>query len=97
MFINRTIFYSALDWGLGHATRSVPIVKELLKNNNIILGVTPLTETIFDEEFPDLIKVDLPPYDIKYSKVLPLWIKLGRSSPLISRIITKENKSYNVQ
>ncbi len=92
MFSGKTIFYGALDWGLGHATRSVPIIRQLLKNNSVILGVTPLTKTIFDQEFPELKKVDLPAYDIKYSKVLPLWIKLGLSSPRISRIITEENQ-----
>ncbi|HWY12187.1 MAG TPA: glycosyltransferase [Bacteroidia bacterium] len=92
LFNNKIIFYSALDWGLGHATRSVPIIRQLLKNNSVILGVTPLTKTIFDEEFPEIKKVDLPSYDIKYSKVFPLWMKMGLSAPRISRIITDENK-----
>lgn len=95
MFSNKTIFYGALDWGLGHATRSVPIVKQLLKNNTVILGVTPLTKTIFDEEFPELKKIDLPSYNIKYSRILPLWVKLGLSSPRISKIITDENRALN--
>ena len=92
MFNNKTIFYGALDWGLGHATRSVPIIKQLLKNNTVILGVTPLTGKIFDEEFPQLKKIDLPAYNIKYSSILPLWLKLGLSSPRISRIIADEHK-----
>jgi hypothetical protein len=93
LFSNKTIFYGALDWGLGHATRSVPIIRQLLKGNTVVLGVTPFTKTIFDEEFPELKKVDLPAYDIKYSSILPIWIKLGLSSPRISRIIAAENKA----
>ncbi len=93
MFNNKTIFYGALDWGLGHATRSVPIIRQLLKNNTVILGVTPLTKPIFDEEFPELKKIMLPAYDIKYSSVFPLWLKLGLSAPRITRIITNENKT----
>jgi len=92
MFSGKTIFYGSLDWGLGHATRSVPIIRQLLKNNRVILGVTPLTKTIFDEEFPELKKIDLPAYNIRYSKVFPLWLKLGLSSPRIFRIISDENK-----
>lgn len=92
MFNNKVIFFGALDWGLGHATRSVPIIRQLLKNNTVILGVTPLTKIIFDEEFPDLKKIDLPAYDIKYSSVFPLWVKLGLSAPRITRIIADENK-----
>ena len=77
MISGKIIFYGALDWGLGHATRSVPIIRQLLKGNSVILGVTPLTNTIFDEEFPELKKIELPAYDIKYSSVFPLWLKLG--------------------
>lgn len=92
MFSNKTIFFGALDWGLGHATRSVPIIRQLLKNNTVILGVTPLTKPIFDEEFPELKKIELPAYDIKYSSVFPLWLKLGLNVPRISQIIADENK-----
>lgn len=84
-----------LDWGLGHATRCVPIVKELLKNNTVILGITPLTKPIFDEEFPTLEKVDLPPYNIRYSKTIPLWVKLGMSYPKITGIIRQEHDLLN--
>jgi spore coat polysaccharide biosynthesis predicted glycosyltransferase SpsG len=92
MFNNKVIFFGALDWGLGHATRSVPIIKQLQKKNTVILGVTPLTKKIFEVEFPELKKIDLPAYNITYSKVLPLWIKLGLSSPRLSGIIAEENK-----
>lgn len=92
MFSNKTIFYGALDWGLGHATRSVPIIKQLLKTNTVILGVTPLTKLIFDTEFPELQKIDLPAYNIRYSKILPLWLKLGLSAPRIKKVIRDENK-----
>ncbi len=91
MFTNKTILVAPLDWGLGHATRCVPLVKQLLKNNKVILGVTPLTKLIFDEEFPQLKKIELPSYNIRYSKTLPLWIKLGLNSPRITRIIAQEH------
>jgi hypothetical protein len=92
LFTGKTIFYGALDWGLGHATRSVPIIKELLKNNTVILGITPFTRPIFDEEFPQLKKIELPAYNVTYSKILPVWIKLALSYPEISRIIKEEYK-----
>ena len=92
MFSNKTIFVAPLDWGLGHATRCVPIIKELLKHNTIILGVTPLTQGIFNEEFPELEKINLPAYNIRYSKTLPLWVKLGLNYPKIAGIIKAEHK-----
>lgn len=95
MFKGKTILIAPLDWGLGHATRCVPIIKELLKENTVILGVTPLTKTILEGEFPGLKKIDLPAYEIEYSKTLPLWIKLGLSYPRLSGIIAKEKKLLN--
>jgi predicted glycosyltransferase len=92
VFNGKVIFYGALDWGLGHATRSVPIIKELLKNNTVILGITPLTKPVFDEEFPGLKQIELPAYRVRYSTIWPLWVKLGWSAPRITRIITKENE-----
>jgi spore coat polysaccharide biosynthesis predicted glycosyltransferase SpsG len=89
---NKTIFISALDWGLGHATRCVPIIRELEKNNKIIIGVTPLTKLIFDEEFPHFQKISVPAYNIKYSATLPIWLKLIFDWPKISRIIKHEKK-----
>ena len=32
-----TILYSVLDWGLGHATRSIPVIRALLKRNYRII------------------------------------------------------------
>lgn len=31
---NQKVLLSPLDWGLGHAARCIPIIKDLLKNNN---------------------------------------------------------------
>lgn len=90
MFTGKNIFIAPLDWGLGHATRCVPIIKELLKNNQIILGVTPLTKSIFDEEFPSIKKIELPAYSIQYSAILPLWIKLAFDYPRIKKITESE-------
>ncbi|MEO6303417.1 MAG: glycosyltransferase [Bacteroidia bacterium] len=95
MIINKTIFISPLDWGLGHATRCVSIIRQLEKENKIIIGITPLTKNIFDEEFPDLEKVDVPPYGITYSRFFPLWIKLVSDWPRIVEVIKKEHAITN--
>lgn len=91
-FSGKTIFVAPLDWGLGHATRCVPLVRDLLKNNKVILGVTPLTQLIFSEEFPTLKQVSLPAYNISYSNIFPLWLKLLFSWPGINRVIREERE-----
>jgi len=88
----KTIFISPLDWGLGHATRCIPIIRKLEKENKIILGVTPLTKDVFEDTFPHIKKINVPSYNIRYSSVLPLWLKLLFAWPGISKVIRKENR-----
>lgn len=90
MFNNKTIFFAALDWGLGHASRSISVINQLPKNNKIILGVTPLTKLIYNEVFPDLQQINLPAYNIRYSTTFPLWLKLLSETPRIKKIIKNE-------
>lgn len=92
MLSGKTIFISPLDWGLGHSTRCVPIIKDLLKNNNVIIGVSELNKFFFEEHFPTLQKIDLPSYNIQYSKNLPVWLKVLFQFSKIKRVIDKENK-----
>ncbi len=87
----KTIFIAPLDWGLGHATRCVPIIKQLQQENKIIIGVTALTKKVFDEEFPQIQQLQIPAYNVKYSKILPLWLKLFFDWPGIFSIIKREH------
>lgn len=89
---NKIIFIAPLDWGLGHATRCVPLIKELKEHNEVILGVTKTTSFIFDEEFHDLKKINIVPYNIRYSKKIPLGLTLLLDSPRILNVINKENE-----
>lgn len=65
-------------------------------DNEVILGVTPTTSIILDEEFPTLKKISIEPYDIKYSSWLPLSFKLLFDSIRINRVISKEKKQLDV-
>jgi hypothetical protein len=65
-------------------------------DNEVIVGVTPTTSVILDEEFPALKKVSIEPYAIKYSSWLPLSFKLLMDSFRISRVISKEKRQLDV-
>ena len=93
MLKGKTILVAPLDWGMGHATRCVPIIRQLIQDNTVLLGVTKVSKVIFDEEFPQLKQVELPSYQIEYSSVLPLWLKLALDSPRIAGIVLQENKA----
>lgn len=89
---NKTIFISPLDWGFGHSTRCVPIISKLLKTNKVIIGVSDVNKQFFELHFPDLQKINVPSYDIKYSKRLPVWLKILSQFLKIKAVIRKEQK-----
>jgi uncharacterized protein (TIGR00661 family) len=91
----RTIFISPLDWGFGHATRCVPIIHSLRKNNKVIIGVTPLNQKFFEEQFPDLLKIEVPSYNIYYSKRIPVWIEVLIQWSSIKAVVKEEKKCLN--
>ena len=64
--------------------------------NFVILGVTPTTSIIFDEEFPTLKKIAIEPYHIKYSSWLPISLMLVADALRIKRIIKKEGQQLHV-
>lgn len=63
-----------------------------MENNTIILGITPTTALIFNEEFPELKKINMQPYNITYSKWLPLSLKLFLEARRILGVIKKEHQ-----
>ncbi|MDP4263534.1 MAG: glycosyltransferase [Bacteroidota bacterium] len=83
-----------LDWGLGHATRCIPIIFELLRLNcEVWLAAAGAQETLLKQEFPGLPFLHLPGYNVKYgrSAMGMLW-NIFIQSPKILRAIRYENK-----
>ena len=62
------ILVSPLDWGLGHATRLVPVLRNLEKQeHHLIIGVNDLTSDFLRAQFPDAAFYPVPSYQIKYA------------------------------
>jgi len=65
----KTILVAPLNWGLGHATRCIPIINALLKYNyNVLIGSDGKALELLRLEFPKLPFITLPSYHIKYPK-----------------------------
>ncbi|HEV8503777.1 MAG TPA: glycosyltransferase [Chitinophagaceae bacterium] len=63
------ILVAPLDWGLGHTTRCIPIVKEFLANDcDVWLAGDSIQEVLLRSEFPGLPFLSLPGYNIQYAK-----------------------------
>ena len=58
-----------LDWGLGHATRCVPVIRDLLNNDcEVWLAGEGTQEKLLREEFPSLPFLPLKGYRVQYAK-----------------------------
>jgi hypothetical protein len=88
----KKLLVAPLDWGLGHATRCVPVIRDLLNNNcEVWLAGEGIQEKLLREEFPSLSFLPLKGYRIKYAKN-GLTGKILLQIPSILRSIKEENK-----
>ncbi|MTK52897.1 hypothetical protein [Paludibacter sp.] len=63
-----TILIAPLNWGLGHATRCVPIIRNYLANGQrVVLAADGDALSWLKSEFPDLKTIRLPGFNIQYS------------------------------
>lgn len=92
------IFLAVMNWGLGHATRCVPLVQQLLlQGNEVILGGEGRSLQLLRHYFPHLPFLTLPAYDIKYAasdKQIPILL---RQIPHLLRTFQKEHEFLEAQ
>ncbi len=75
--ISKKIIIAPLNWGLGHATRCVPIINALLENGfQPIIASDGQALKFLKQEFPNLESLELPSYKISYGKNLKLKLLL---------------------
>jgi UDP-N-acetylglucosamine transferase subunit ALG13 len=88
------ILVAPLDWGLGHATRCIPVIYELLSQNiDVWLAGEGPQEILLKKEFPDLPFLYLRGYRVKYGKSgLGLISTIIHQVPHILRTIRRENE-----
>ena len=62
------IGYFILDWGLGHATRSAPIIQYLIdQGHDLFLFSSGSAKSWLDQAFTELICREIPGYDVAYN------------------------------
>jgi len=91
----KNILVAPLNWGLGHATRCIPIIKAL-----VLHGFTPIIASdgealaLLRKEFKFLTSVELPSYRISYPKHGRLFkMKMLQNTPQILKAIKAEHKA----
>lgn len=65
----KTILIAPLDWGLGHATRCIPIIQSLqTQGHQIIVAVNKKQQHLLEKELNQIQFIFLEGYQITYSK-----------------------------
>lgn len=90
----KTALVAPLDWGLGHATRCIPIIRELMASGfEVIVAASGKPLDLLSREFPNLNFLTIDNYNIRYSK--GRWgfsVKLLSQLLKILKTIKKERK-----
>ena len=87
------ILVAPLDWGLGHATRCIPVIYELISQGaEVWIAGEGAPVVLLKNEFPNLHFLPLRGYRIRYanSRIGLLWTII-RQVPSILKSIKKEN------
>lgn len=91
------ILVAPLDWGLGHATRCIPLVRGLLAAGaRVTLAAEGAQAALLSAEFPQLPMLHLPGYGIRFSRHFNLATILAQT-PRLQRCIATEHQWLQAQ
>ncbi len=87
----KRILVAALDWGLGHASRCIPIIKELQSRNcEVFIASSGRALKLLQKEFPQLTSFELEGYDPQYPQGDSMVWKMAFQLPKFLKVISSE-------
>lgn len=93
MAISKRFVVAPLDWGLGHATRCIPVIRALLDcRQEVLLASSGDALYLLKAEFPDLPFAELPGYNLTYPVKGSLAAALIRQAPRLLKTIRSEHR-----
>jgi uncharacterized protein (TIGR00661 family) len=89
----RKIFFAILDMGLGHATRSLPIIKKCVDLEwQVIIGCSGRSLIFLEKELPKASFIEMADYGLQYSEKGVSIINIVLQFPRLLRVILSENR-----
>ena len=87
------VLVSPLNWGLGHATRDIPLIKNLLDHHHdVTVAACGNALSVLKKEFPACRFIDFPDYPSPYSASRFFLPKFFAFFPLMLRAVSEERK-----
>jgi uncharacterized protein (TIGR00661 family) len=91
------VLYTVLNWGLGHATRSIPVIRSLLSaGHRVTLAGEGDSLLLLNQVFPELPSLTLKGIDVRYPLHRPLAISMLLQSRTILGAIRHEHAAIEV-
>lgn len=102
---NYNILICPLEWGLGHASRVIPVARRLREmNHNVMIGAGESLKSFFAAELPEFPFIVFPGFKPRYSVFFPQYLAIALQFPVLvfhivrERIILKKIvKKFNIQ
>ena len=90
----KRVLIAPLDWGLGHATRSIPVIRSLMEAGCIpVIAAEGLQAALLRKEFPEAVFVALPGYRMTYARSgRAFGWKMLQQLPKMRRAIQQEHR-----
>lgn len=90
---NKKILVAPLNWGLGHASRCIPLIDRLRKQGNAIaIASDGVALQLLKKNYPKIASFELPSYDISY-RYTSMELNMLIQSPKIFSTAKKELKA----
>ncbi len=87
------VLVAPLDWGLGHATRCIPVIRELLlQQAEVIIAASGNGFQLLKNTFPDSTFIDIPGIRIHYPAKGSMTLSIVIQLPAIFKAIRKEKE-----
>jgi len=98
---NQTILLSPLNWGMGHVTRCIALIHQLLEQKNkVIIACSKEQEEIFRNYFPELLYENQEGYPFRFAgsgnfekdlffRFFPLYRRFHREKKEVEKLVKK--------
>jgi len=88
------VLISPLNWGLGHATRDIPIIRTLLAHGHeVTIAACGNARSVLEQEFPECTSRDFPDYSVPFSANSLFLARFIASFPQLLQGIARERRN----
>jgi len=88
------VLVSPLNWGLGHATRDIPIIRTLQdRGHEVTIAACGNALSVLRQEFPDASFIDYPDYPVPFSSGHLFVPRFVASLPFMLSAVAREHQT----